>query len=72
MDDVEKARCEGFRRYGGAFSFGPVTWKQCENDATVSMNVVQDGVEQRFLACHTCWVEAYSSKEIKILEVHPI
>lgn len=36
------ARCEIFRRYGGAFSLGPVRWEQCPNEATVQ------GVDPKF------------------------
>lgn len=51
-------RCEGWRRYGGAFSFGPVTWRQCENEAVVLLTVMQDGKRQDAVpACETCLQE---------------
>jgi hypothetical protein len=51
-------RCEGWRRYGGAFTLGPVTWKQCKNEAIVILEVVQDGKIESLPGCATCWQEA--------------
>ena len=34
-------QCEGWRRTGGAFTFGPVTWDQCENDAIANIKFTQ-------------------------------
>lgn len=63
-------RCEGWRRNGGAFTFGPVKWSQCENNATVILEVVQEEVEQ-LPACMVCWQEAIE-KGIKINHAKPI
>jgi hypothetical protein len=30
-------RCEGWRRYGGAFTLGPVHWEQCEAQGIVRL-----------------------------------
>lgn len=30
-------RCEGYVRKGGVFTFGPVKWVQCENEAVKSI-----------------------------------
>jgi len=65
------AQCEGWRRYGGAFSFGPVKWVQCENEATVLLTVVQKGTEAEMPACSTCWQEAIDNK-IEIKEAKPL
>lgn len=64
-------RCEGWRRTGGAFSFGPPTWVQCPNKASVILEVQQDGVIEKMPSCTTCWKEAID-KHIKILSVEPI
>jgi len=59
-------RCEGYRRYGGAFTLGPVQWEQCSYDATIILTVVQDGKTQTMPACGKCWKEAVENKiEIK-------
>ena len=64
-------RCEGWRRYGGAFTFGPVEWKQCAKDGIVLIRFM-DGKEERTLpACFECWQECIDNK-VKILEVSPI
>lgn len=54
-------RCEGWRRNGGAFTLGPVTWKQCENEAVVILEVVQDGKVESLPGCATCWQECIDS-----------
>ena len=64
-------RCEGWRRYGGAFSFGPPKWVQCENEATVMMEVEQQEKVGKLPACMTCWKEAVDSK-MKVISVEPI
>jgi hypothetical protein len=64
-------RCEGWHRYGGAFSFGPVKWVQCENEAVVELLVEQDGKEKLWPACLTCWKEAVANK-MKIIQAFPI
>ena len=67
----EKVRCEGYRRYGGAFSLGPPVWRQCENDATVILKIEQDGNVGDLPGCHECWKEA-QEKRLRILEVKPL
>ena len=64
------ARCEGWRRYGGAFTLGPVEWRQCENDAIVLLKVRQEKIEE-LPACAECWKEVLENK-IEILESKPI
>jgi len=64
-------RCEGWRRYGGAFTFGSVTWKQCENDAIVNLTVIQERKKETLPACLDCWNECIE-KKIKIVKVVPI
>lgn len=63
-------RCQGYRRYGGMFTLGPVKWVQCENDAVVILEVSQESVEA-FPACMDCWSEAIERK-ISILSARPI
>jgi hypothetical protein len=65
-------RCEGFRRHGGAFSLGPVTWEQCCETATVLLTVTQDGETQTLPACPTCWEEARNTKGITVTDAKPI
>ena len=64
-------QCEGWRRKGGAFTFGPVNWSQCENDAIVNITVTQDGKTETMPGCKTCWNEAIDNK-IEISEVVPM
>lgn len=64
-------RCEGWRRNGGAFCLGPVTWYQCKNDATVNLTVKQDGKVQTLPSCDTCWSEAITGG-IKIIRAEPL
>lgn len=59
----EPPRCEGWRRNGGAFTLGPVEWRQCENRA-MALLTTADGV---FPACRVCWAEA-GALDIEILE----
>jgi hypothetical protein len=63
-------QCEGWRRYGGAFSLGPTKWKQCTENAIVMLTVKQEK-EEELPACNMCWKEAIE-KEIKILKVIPL
>lgn len=65
------ARCEGWQRYGGAFTLGPVKWEQCKETATVMLKLKQDGKVQTLPGCVTCWNEAIE-KGIQILEARPI
>jgi hypothetical protein len=64
-------RCEGYRRYGGVFTFGPVRWEQCNENATVMLTVVQDGKKETLPACPTCWNECIENK-MKIIAATPI
>lgn len=64
-------RCEGYRRYGGAFSLGPVTWEQCKEEAAVIMKCEQEKKVSTFPACFTCWEEAIKTG-IKIINVKTI
>lgn len=64
-------RCEGHRRTGGAFTFGPVRWVQCENDAIVLISVKQPtGDVEDSPACAQCWQESISNKA-EITSVKP-
>ena len=54
-------RCEGYRRYRGAFAFGPVKWVQCEESALVVLKVKQDDEVKSFPACMECWGESQNS-----------
>jgi len=65
-------RCEGWRRHGGIFTFGPVTWTQCPESATVMLTVKQDGKKQKLPSCQKCWLEACSTKGIAVLDAKPI
>jgi hypothetical protein len=56
-----KQRCEGWRRYGGAFTLGPVKWEQCKNDAIVVLKVEQEKVVENMPSCLECWNEAKAS-----------
>ena len=64
-------RCEGYRRYGGAFTLGPITWVQCTNNAIVELTAVQDNKESTFPACLHCWKEAIE-KKINVTSVVPL
>ena len=63
-------QCEGWRRKGGAFLFGPAVWSQCENKATVMLEVVQDGKSIESPACFTCWSEVIAG-EFEIASAKP-
>lgn len=64
-------RCEGWTRHGGIFSFGPVTWTQCENEAVVMLTVIQDGKEEKQPACIECWNKGIETG-IEIINVVPL
>ena len=70
MNDI-KVRCEGWTRRGGAFTFGPVEWKQCPNDAIVNLTVHQNKKNSIQPACMECWQEGIRNN-ISILHVEPI
>lgn len=66
-------RCDAWRRHGGAFTFGPVRWHRCTNNATVLLTVEQEGeVTLDSPTCDTCWRESMSAEKITIKEVKPI
>ena len=67
-----KTRCEGWRRYGGAFTLGRPQWEQCKSDAVVLLTVEQDGkVLKDSPACADCWKEGQKAG-IKQIEAKPI
>lgn len=67
----ETIRCAGYRRYGGAFTLGPVRWEQCKENATVMLKIEQDGKVDDLPGCQECWKEA-QEKRLRILEVTPL
>ena len=64
-------RCEGWRRYGGAFTLGPVYWVQCNEQGIVALTLRQDGKTKTLPACKTCWQECIDNK-IEIVKVVPM
>lgn len=64
-------RCEGRRRYGGAFTLGPVRWEQCKEDATVTLKCEDCGTVDTLPFCQVCWDEGLRCG-IKIIEAKPI
>lgn len=68
---MTKRRCEGWRRRGGVFTLGPVSWSQCERDATVLLKVKQDDETKSYPACVICWNKAVEN-HIEILHVTPL
>lgn len=75
MSEKEKredfVQCEGWRRHGGAFTLGPIQWKQCPSRALVVLKVIQDDGETDQPSCLSCWNEALTHR-IEILEATPI
>lgn len=63
-----KTRCEGWRRYGGAFSLGPVSWEQCKDNATVTavFTNLGDKKGKRMPACDHCLREAQTTTGMKV------
>ena len=49
--------CGGQRRYGGAFSLGPVRWEACREKPIVLLTFKQDGKTDTLPACSKCWAE---------------
>jgi len=68
----KKIQCEGYRRRGGVFTLGPVSWSQCSNQATVQLTVTQERQTKTFPACEVCWKEALHSSAIKIKKAVPV
>lgn len=66
-------RCEGWHRHGGAFTLGPVTWEQCEKQATAMLKFKDsDSKKIKTLpACQECWAECLKNG-IKVIKVSPI
>jgi hypothetical protein len=64
-------KCEGMRRYGGAFTLGPVRWEACKEPAEVMLTVKQEGEVETLPACKTCWKEVIENK-IEVLKVEPL
>ncbi len=70
--------CEGWRRKGGAFTFGPVEWRRCEEKAKVMITFTQkqnnkEAPEKGELpACMTCLKECNENDQITVLKVSPI
>jgi len=64
-------QCEGWRRTGGAFSLGPVSWKQCEEVGIAVLTVEQDGKTQSLPSCQTCWNECIENN-VRIVDAKPI
>ncbi len=65
-------RCEGWTRHGGVFSFGPVTWEQCEAEAKLMVKFKQEGEVQTLPACAQCYVKIVESDKIEVLDVKDI
>lgn len=64
-------RCEGWRRYGGALTLGPVEWKQCKEEAIVMIETEQESKITILPGCLTCWNECIENN-IQIRSVTPI
>ncbi len=70
---MDKQRCEGMRRHGGALSFGPPTWYQCTEKPTVMLTVKQGKEKKKTLpACDICWAECISTSGITVIKAKPI
>lgn len=67
------ARCEGWRRHGGVFTFGPVTWEQCEAKGIVALKFkdADSGKVKTLPACKKCWAECLATG-VTIIEARPI
>jgi hypothetical protein len=66
-------KCEGMRRYGGAFTLGVPQWVPCENDAIATLRILQgNGEPVDIPACEECWKEALTYPGMKIMEAKPI
>lgn len=51
---MNKIRCEGWYRHGGVFTLGPVKWVQCDQPATMTCTVRQDGETETWSVCARC------------------
>lgn len=70
---MKSKRCEGWRRYGGAFSLGPVKWEQCKALATVMITFKDPETRKKktLPACKECAAECWRTG-LKILKTQPI
>lgn len=68
----ETMQCDGWRRYGGAFTIGPAKWQRCKGRPVVVMRVIQDEKPKTVNACLECWGEALDNEDIKIESSEPI
>jgi hypothetical protein len=70
---INPTRCQGWRRYGGAFTLGPVRWEQCKEKPTVMLRFKdkEDGKVRTMPACQKCWQECIDTG-VKILKATPI
>jgi hypothetical protein len=65
-------QCDGWRRTGGAFTFGPPEWKRCERIANVRLTTKDEaGLIRDFPVCPDCWHEAIIIG-VHILQAVPI
>ena len=73
---MKKKKCEGQIRHGGAFTFGPVYWTQCENEPTVNLTIKRKGEKAQIMpACPSCWKKCIDGEDIdglKIVKADPI
>lgn len=69
-----KKQCEGWRRYGGAFTMGPVTWEQCKEKATVMVEGKNhdETLYKTLPMCDTCLREAQTTTGVKVRKITPI
>ncbi len=72
MSTPTTVQCEGYRRRGGAFTLGIPQWEQCTSDATVTLDMEQNGQRIKLPSCPVCWEEARNHPQIKIIEATPI
>lgn len=63
--------CEGFRRYGGAFTLGTPYWEQCKEEATVLITFSNNAGTHVLPGCAKCWAECIENK-LNIVSVIPI
>ena len=70
---TSRMRCEGYVKPGSFMTLGPRKWKQCLNDAIVTIEFEQDDEGMATLpGCAMCWQRCKDSENIKILSVAPI
>jgi hypothetical protein len=67
-----KNRCQGWRRYGGMFTFGPVRWVQCKNKGVALLTTYNSDngeIQKPKPACVDCWIECIESEVLIIKAV---